>query len=157
MTKAHVFTVLPSFSSSVKISSAGESIGTFQQDRATAIAGTLGPSPLLIPIHLSLNSAQGNRQFKFEIVNDQLFTPLLTYLSILNTLRAYDRAIGTATFTIKGTVQVKNHENIEFENVFTGDSASVETATYIAAPVAFLVKNKFSPVQLEKWLSLLKN
>ena len=150
MTKAHVFTVLPSFSSSVKISSAGESIGTFQQDRATAIAGTLGPSPLLIPIHLSLNSAQGNRQFKFEIVNDQLFTPLLTYLSILNTLRAYERALGTATFTIKGTVQVKNYENIEFENVFTGDSASVETATYIAAPVAFLVKNKFSPVQLEK-------
>ena len=150
MTKAHVFTVLPSFSSSVKISSAGESIGTFQQDRATAIAGTLGQSPSLIPIHLSLNSAQGNRQFKFEIVNDQLFTPLLTYLSILNTLRAYERELGTATFTIKGTVQVKNYENIEFENVFTGDSASVETATYIAAPVAFLVKNKFSPVQLEK-------
>ena len=150
MTKAHVFTVLPSLSSSVKISSVGESIGTFQQDRATAIAGTLGQSPSLIPIHLSLDSAQGSRQFKFEIVNDQLFTPLLTYLSVLNTLRTYERELGTATFTIKGTVQVKDHENIEFENIFTGDSSSTGTATYIAAPITFLVKNKFSPVQLEK-------
>ena len=42
MTRAHVYTMLPSLMTSFKISSLGETIGTMQQDRATAIAGTLG-------------------------------------------------------------------------------------------------------------------
>ena len=45
MTRAYVYTVLPSLFSSIKLSTTGEVIGTFLQDRATAIAGTLGPAP----------------------------------------------------------------------------------------------------------------
>ena len=42
MTRAYVYTVLPSLFSSIKLSTTGDVIGTFLQDRATAIAGTLG-------------------------------------------------------------------------------------------------------------------
>ncbi len=42
MTRAHVYTVLPSLDSSLKIASLGPVIGTMSQDRATAIGGTLG-------------------------------------------------------------------------------------------------------------------
>ncbi len=42
MTRAYVYTVLPSLFSSAKLSTTGEVIGTFLQDRATAIAGRLG-------------------------------------------------------------------------------------------------------------------
>ena len=45
MTRAYVYTVLPSLFSSSKLSTTGEVIGTFLQDRATAIAGRLGPAP----------------------------------------------------------------------------------------------------------------
>ena len=45
MTRAYVYTMLPSLMSSFKISTMGEVIGTMQQDRATAIAGTLGKGP----------------------------------------------------------------------------------------------------------------
>ena len=45
MTRAYVYVVLPSLLSSMKIASLGDVIGTFQQDRATAIAGTLGTRP----------------------------------------------------------------------------------------------------------------
>jgi len=41
MTRAYVYTVLPSLFSSMKLSATGEIIGTFTQDRATAIAGRL--------------------------------------------------------------------------------------------------------------------
>ena len=50
MTRAHVYTMLPSLMNSFKISSLGETIGTMQQDRATAIAGTLGKGPALVPM-----------------------------------------------------------------------------------------------------------
>ena len=43
MTRAYVYTVLPSLFSSLKLSSTGEVIGTFTQDRATAIAGASAP------------------------------------------------------------------------------------------------------------------
>ena len=46
MTRAYVYTVLPSLFSSTKLSTTGEVIGTFLQDRATAIAGRLGPGPI---------------------------------------------------------------------------------------------------------------
>ena len=48
MTRAYVYTVLPSLFSSMKLSSTGEVIGTFTQDRATTIAGRLGAGPQLI-------------------------------------------------------------------------------------------------------------
>ena len=54
MTRAHVYTMLPSLMTSFKISSLGETIGTMQQDRATAIAGTLGPGPSLVPMTISV-------------------------------------------------------------------------------------------------------
>src|SRR5438128_232802 len=54
MTRAYVYTVLPSLFSSMKLSSTGQIIGTFLQDRATAIAGRLGPGPRTIPVTISL-------------------------------------------------------------------------------------------------------
>ena len=45
MTRAYIYTSLPSLMSSFKIASLGDVIGTVQQDRATAIAGTLGTGP----------------------------------------------------------------------------------------------------------------
>src|SRR6476661_2669227 len=85
MTRAYVYTVLPSLFSSMKLSATGEIIGTFTQDRATAIAGRLGPGPRMIPVTVSLESERGPKQtFHFGVVNDQLFAPLMTYASILN-------------------------------------------------------------------------
>src|SRR5207249_8131316 len=71
MTRAYVYTVLPSLFSSTKLSTTGEVIGTFLQDRATAIAGRLGPAPKLIPVTLTLQSNRGgNHTFHFGVVRD---------------------------------------------------------------------------------------
>jgi hypothetical protein len=150
MTRAYIQTLLPSLFSSVKIAAVGEVIGTFQQDRATAIAGTLGRGPNLIPISISLEADRGlKKDFTFEVVNDQLFTPLLTYVSILSTLRSYEREFGAATFTVTGRARVKGHDPIAFEDIFTGESPSVGAATYVAAPITFLLRNDFEPVEIE--------
>src|SRR6266851_5799128 len=69
MTRAYVYTVLPSLFSSMKLSSTGEVIGTFLQDRATAIAGRLGPAPKLLPVTLTLESDRApKRSFHFGVV-----------------------------------------------------------------------------------------
>src|SRR6266436_3031725 len=103
MTRAYVYTVLPSLFSSMKLSSTGDVIGTFTQDRATAIAGRVGPGPRMIPVTINLTQARAStRTFHFDIVNDQMFTPLMTYAALLNTMSSYERQYGAATFSVHG-------------------------------------------------------
>ena len=151
MTRAYVHTVLPSLISSMKIASTGEVIGVVSQDRATTIAGTLGPGPAMIPINLTLNNAERGtkKSFRMAMVNDQLFTPLLAYLSILNTLTSYERQNGVGTYTLRGTAAVKGHGNVAFEDLFTGDQPSAFAAASVVAPINVLLRNAFEDVQLE--------
>jgi len=150
MTRAYVYTVLPSLFSSMKLSSTGDVIGTFLQDRATAIAGRLGPGPRTIPITISLESDRAPKQtFHFGVVNDQLFGPLMTYASILNTLGSYERQFGSATFSVRGTAKVKRHDNIAFNNLYSGDQASTGAAAYVVAPITYLMGNDYEKVDLE--------
>jgi hypothetical protein len=150
MTRAHVHVVLPSLLSSMKIASTGDVIGTISQDRATTIAGTLGRGPATIPITLNLASERGTkRTFRMAMVNDQLFTPLLAYLSILNTLTSYERQNGVASYAVKGTARVKNHQGLAFEDLFSGDQPSTGAAASVVGPLNFLVRNTFEDVEIE--------
>ena len=150
MTRAYVHTLLPSLFSSSKLSTTGDVIGTFRQDRATTIAGTLGDAPSMLPIRLALETDRGfRRSFSFEVVRDQLFTPLLTYFSVLNTLQSYERQYGAASFSVKGRAQVRHHGELTFEDLFTGESPSVGAASAIAVPLTFLLRNEFEPVDIE--------
>jgi len=151
MTQAFVHVVLPSLMSSSKLASLGAIVGTIEQDRATAIAGTLGAGPSMLPIRLALETDRGpRREFKFSVVRDQLFTPLLTYLSVVNTLKSYEREFGTSSFVVKGRALVDQHDEISFEDLFTGDSPSIGAASYIAGPIAFLLTNDYEPVEISK-------
>jgi hypothetical protein len=150
MTRAYVHTLLPSMQNSMKIASTGEVIGTVQQDRFTTIAGTLGAAPQLIPIKLTLTSERGTKKtFNMAMVNDQLFTPLLAYVSILNTVTAYERQTGAASYVVRGTAGVKGHGSLSFEDLFTGDQASSGAAAYVVGPINFILRNAFEDVELE--------
>jgi len=150
MTRAYVYTVLPSLFSSMKLSSVGEVIGTVVQDRATAIGGRLGPGPHMIPVELTLESKRApSRKFQFNVVNDQLLGPLMAYASVLNTLNSYERQYGATTFQIRGSARVKRHEAIEFNNLISGDQAAMNAAAYLIAPITYLLGNEYEKVDLE--------
>jgi hypothetical protein len=151
MTRAYVYTVLPSLFSSIKLSTTGEVIGTLLQDRATAIAGRLGQGPKLIPVVLNLESDRGSkRMFRFGVVRDQLFTPLMTYSALLNTLISYERQFGTATFSVTGEATLQDHEVVGFDNLFSGDSPSMGASAYIVAPLTALMGNDDKAVEIER-------
>jgi hypothetical protein len=154
MTRAYVYTMLPSLMSSFKISSMGDVIGTVQQDRATAIAGTLGKGPAMIPVKVTLKSARGgetsSRTFTYEVVNDQTFTSLLTYVAMFNTITAYERQFGTATFSIESRTKIKGHADVALQDVFTGDTATSGVATAVSGPLTMLLGNDREPITIEE-------
>jgi hypothetical protein len=151
MTRAEVQVVLPSLMASSKLASFGEVVGTIQQDRATAIAGRLGAGPSLIPVSITLNSDRGpSRSFKFGVVRDFTFTPLLTYLSVANVLTSYERGAGPASFAIRGTASIRSQDDIAFEDIFSGDQPAGGAAAYIAGPLTALLKNSGEAVDVDK-------
>ena len=151
MTRATVQVVLPSLMASSKLASFGEIVGTVQQDRATAIAGRLGPAPSLIPVTVTLNSDRGpSRTFNFGVVRDFTFTPLLTYLSVANVLTSYERGVGPASFAIRGSASIRSEGELSFEDIFSGDQPAGGTAAYVAGPLTALMKNSDENVQVER-------
>ncbi len=150
MTRAYVYTILPSLFSSMKLSSTGDIIGTFTQDRPTAIAGRLGAGPRTIPLTIALESPRApSHTFHFDVVNDQLFGPLMTYASILNTIGSYERQFGAASFMVRGSAKVSKHDPIAFNNLFSGDQASMNAAAYVVAPVTYVMGNDYEKVDVE--------
>ena len=124
MTRAYVYTVLPSLASSLKVSTTGEIIGSFLQDRAVAIAGQLGAGPKTIPVTLTLDSAARGtpkRTFHFQVANDQMFTPLMAAAAITSTLGAYERQYGVGHVPCDGHGQLVDHDAVTFDNIFSGD------------------------------------
>jgi hypothetical protein len=156
MTRAHVYTMLPSLMTSFKISSLGETIGTLQQDRATAIAGTLGKGPALVPMTVTLRSERGagsapiTRTLDLQLVNDQLFTPLLAYVAMFNTLGAYERQYGAATMAVKSVTRLKGHSPLTLEDVYATDNSLLGASQAVAAPLTMMLGNNIEAVTIER-------
>jgi hypothetical protein len=151
LTQADVHVVLPSLMTSSKLASFGPIVGTVQQDRATAVAGRLGAGPKMIPVTITLNSDRTpSRTFSFSMVRDVTFTPLLTYLTVANVLTSYERGAGPASYTVRGSATVREHGEISFEDIFSGDQPAGAASAYVAGPLTFLMKNASGPVDVEK-------
>jgi hypothetical protein len=153
LTRAYVYKMLPSLMASFKISALGEVVGTMQQDRATAIAGTLGKGPALIPMTVTLASERGDastkRTFTYRLVNDQVFTPLLSYVAMFNTLGAYERQFGPATFAVKSRTRIKGHADLVVEDVFAGDNPVSGLAASVGGPLTMLLTNDLEPIKID--------
>lgn len=149
MTRAWVHAILPSLQSSLKIASTGAVIGTISQDRATTIAGRLGPGPAQIPVSLALTMGGTTRTFRMQVAQDQLFTPLMTYLSIVETLTSYQRQMGTSTYAVTGRMSLKGRGDIAIDDVFTGDQAPTGAGNAVMGPLNSLLRNVHEDVTID--------
>ena len=151
MTQAHIFTVLPSLDSSMKIATLGPSVGTMTQDRATAVAGVLGAEPPQVIVGVTLRSNRAEeRRLQFKVLHDQTLTPLFTYVAILNALAGFERQSGPLTVDVTGEVSFGSAGRVAFDDVFTGDGAAALAAAAAASPVGIAAANEFRPSLAER-------
>jgi hypothetical protein len=151
MTKAHVFTVLPSLDSSMKIASMGPVIGTMNQDRATAVGGTLGAGPRELEVNIRLESDRApERRFQFFVLQDPALTPLFAYVSVLNALIAYERQTGVLSVNATGTLSFGRDGTVTIDDTFSGDTAVTGAAGALSAAVGVAMTNDLKAVVPEK-------
>ena len=150
MKRAYVYSVFPSIQTSWKITAALDAIGTVDQDRATAIAGRLGPPPPMIASEVHLRSARsGDRAFRFRLVRDELFTPVLAYLSLLSVLQGHERALGTTTLRVDARFSLEDGREVRVQDVFAAEQPAQRAAAFLAGPLALLVANDFEDVTVD--------
>jgi len=86
MTTAEVVATLASPLNAFKIVNTGELIGTFTEDRDSAIRGVLGMTPHMIPLHITVHSGDGPADRARHVNVEVLDLPSLTAQAVLITL-----------------------------------------------------------------------
>ena len=105
----------------------------------------------MIPIHLTLTSERGVQQtFTMAMVSDQLFTPLLAYLSILNTLRFRTSARTASPATrSRARRQSRNTASSTSRICSPATQPSTGAAASVVGPINLLMRNAFEDVEIE--------
>ncbi len=96
-------------------------VGIIEQDRETAIFGTLGKEPQnAIPVTISLTTSDGKRkEFKFFTCADSAVGPLLIGAGVATAIASWSRELGDMTLFVNGQMQVEGLGDVSFSDSFT--------------------------------------
>ncbi len=110
MTNAKIITIIASLQRSFKMAEIGPEVGTFTQDRLTAIAGETGLKPSMIPVSVTLETKPENRKssYKFEVARDPRMTPELIQMVLANAMMRRTDAGVAGTVEISGELELTN-------------------------------------------------
>src|SRR5262249_46216689 len=98
--RAEVLALLPNLSASFKISAAREWMGTITEDRNAAISGVMGRRAQMVPMEVRV----GSNVYHMSMIQDRVMTPLLAQMAVFSSIDATQRAVGPATYAIRGKV-----------------------------------------------------
>ncbi|HKQ86042.1 MAG TPA: hypothetical protein VJS43_04650 [Candidatus Acidoferrales bacterium] len=135
LSRAHVVMTLASAQESTKIIDTGGEIGTLTQDRQTAVMGTLGAGPAMIPVHLTVDSAGGPKEYSFEVAPIAQLTPQLVAIATYNGITGTPEYAGGKTLELDGTISIKDHSSVQLENTFSATDAAAQTGLSAALSV----------------------
>lgn len=121
--RAEVIALLPNLNTSFKISSPSEWMGAITQDRNTAIAGELGRRAATIPLNIRMQTSAGRvSTYHMQMASIAVLTPLLLQMAIFSTIDASERALGPASYDLRGTAAFQRGlPLLRFDNSYAGD------------------------------------
>ena len=144
MARGRVLTTLSSDYSSMKIVTAGGTIGTITQDRLTAVMGRLGAAPHLVPVDLTLATPARQKHFHFELMENPKLTPLLVALTTFNGLVANTAYSEGTTFRLTGSIEIAGHSAVNLENMFAPTDMFIPDGSFVAGTVQNVFARIFS-------------
>jgi hypothetical protein len=151
-TRASVLALLPNLSTSFKISASGEWLGAITSDRNAAVAGELGRRPRMAPVSISVEGAAMPVQYKMEMAQDRLLTPMLLQMMVYSALDATERTLGSGAIRLRGEVAFEGQtEPLRFDNIHSGDyNVPLQTALSTAMPLGQILQNAVEDLRVRK-------
>jgi hypothetical protein len=144
MARGHVLTTLSSELESTKIVNVGGTIGSFSQDRVTAVVGSLGASPKLIPIDMTVATQDGDKHLSFRMMSNPKITPILMGIAALNGLIQSSVYGEGTTMHLTGAIDIAGHSSVTLDNLFPPIDSFVPDGIPVASAVQSLFQRIFS-------------
>ena len=150
--RADVIALLPNLSTSFKISSAREWMGTILQDRSASIYGEVGRKAATAPLTITLHGARGATSiYHMETVNDRLLTPFIMQMALFSAIDATERTLGLGSFTVRGSVDFDGGlPPLKLDNSWSGDfNVPLQAATGVSVPLATMLTSGFDGLRIK--------
>lgn len=147
MARAEIVTILPSNESSLKVANTGEIIGTIDQDRLSAVAGRLGPGPEMIPVEITIASADGGaRSLNFRAVRHPQLTPLAIGTGAAQAVLGSNDAGLANGARLLAEFDFEGDESVSTEMLFGGAQGVLQGLGDFARDVSALLQNPYASV-----------
>ncbi len=153
MAKAEVITVVPSLSTSFKITATNTLLGRFSQDRSTGTFGELGKMPHLVPVQIKITDArERTNDIHIQVVEDKILTPFLLNTAISSILFSEERAVGDLSLELNGEIYLENGMSVHLEDFFSGnfDSSIKDLTSLVTSASYFLTSNEFKELGIHR-------
>jgi hypothetical protein len=156
MTKAEVLATLASPLNAFKIINTTETVGSFTQDRQSAISGLLGASTRMIPVTVSVNQlvaeetgqsgakSSAPKKLHFEVIDNIQITPSAVLVSIYQALQSSNNYSAETSYRMHGTIDLDGYAPVRIDSLLAPTDqfpVSLAAALTIAQQFAQLYGN----------------
>ncbi len=142
MTKANVVATLASPLNAFKIINTTETVGSFTEDRASAIMGQFGKQARMIPVTVQLkdeptpgpNAKPSERTVHFEVLDNRSLTPSTMLVSVYQSLQQANATSAEMSYRMSGELTMQGQPTVKFGGIMAPNgpnSAAIDTALYI--------------------------
>jgi len=140
MTTADVVETLASPLNAFKIINTGDAIGTFTEDRDSAIRGVLGIKPHMIPVHITVHGQGADRRLNIEVVDLPSLTPQAILVSLYDSLLENNQSSQETSYHVTGTVNIDGYPPSPLDVwAPAGDQGSAQLSAALQTDQSFAV------------------
>lgn len=150
MAGGKVYTVISSVMRSFKLGAAGEIIGAITVDESTAVSGTIGAKPRMIPLTIRAERYNDSklREYNCQIVHHDALTSTLAYQAIAGAVLQQGPFPPDHTVDYQIGIELEDGQSIRFNNTSTGMELSEAGADLVGA-LTLLMNNPYWPGQIK--------
>jgi hypothetical protein len=117
MTKAQVMATLPSAYNAFKIVNTTETVGSFTDDRESAIRGQFGAQAKMIPVTVKLTGEQTPRSLHMEVVDQPQITPSAVMVAVFQALMQRNEFTAETSYRVRSIVNVSGFPAVRFSGM----------------------------------------
>ncbi len=138
MTTAEVVATLASPLNAFKIINTGDAIGTFTEDRDSAIRGVFGAPAHMIPVHINVHGQGPDRHLDVEVVDLPALTPQAVLVTIYDALLENNQSTAETSYHLTGNVQIAGYPPAPVDLwAAAGEAGSAQLAAAMQADEIF--------------------
>ncbi|WP_255551482.1 SpoIVB peptidase S55 domain-containing protein [Granulicella sp. dw_53] len=136
MTKAEVVATLASPLNAFKIINTTETVGSFTEDRASAILGRFDVNARMIPVTVEVIPPDGGqaKTFKFEVVDNRQLTPSAMLVSVYQSLQGTNVSAAEMSYRVRGEMTVAGQAPVRISGLMAQNdlnSGAINTALLV--------------------------